>query len=1095
MKKTSGDTEEDQKKSDQREVQTLTNSYLMVDPNKLNGVLPRLYNFTDYNQFSRPTDDIDISTGLPAPSGAALPDPIINKHIQLPDGNATVTALGWAATGEQDSGLSRLGVNDYAYYVNGSLVTEWLSAEFRVNYLTAGQVAFPDTNKKITGNASFSWDDSSTFLKLTSTAGKQIRLAYDASNLEDITIDSAGRIAITPGLWKISQSYTNPLFLTTAVTFYFSETGISVPANRELDVFRFDNTLEVGAASNASLFRYNLAALSTSDATSDLYAVIGEIKNYGPGIVKALYGRVTGMPGSTGSMTAVNVGVTPGATSNSSFGVQVAMDSTSQNVTAALWLMSNLYPSSTTASYGLLIDQTIQVQSVGYQMFAGGPGDFLKLMNAAGTAALYRVLPTGYLEIGTNVSGSYDAVICGSTTTETINRFSADVLPPTLRFEKMRSSAGAADVVGDFLGSVEFFERNATPAWVRVAQISAAAQGIAAGNESGVLLFNATVAGTAREFIRLGDVTGIPTAGVTVNEASASIFFKVRGVTAASLFVVDGGTDRISSTVSDALTTPTYNFIQSSTGDASIRFSIGTTNSWAIGADNSDSDSFKVSWLGSGSAILGTNDYFTITIGGLLLGNISNSLTSPHLELIQASTGDSATRWTLTGANSFIAGIDNSDADKWKLSYGSAANAALGTNDYITVTVAGAVSMAGLSVSSLTDSGLTSGRVTFASTAGLLADDAGFTFDGVTLTLSDSNAATTPLVIINQASTGDSALRFTLATTASYIIGIDNSDSDKWKVSYAASGTAALGTGDYLTIGTDGEMIAVQWLQVGTATDAATQGDFVTGLTAAARLFYDQSVPALYSYDSSGNIVNQQSAVAATATVWNEQGADIDFRIEGDTKANLFFVDASTDRVGVNQPTPGVRFEVLDTSQQLRLSYDGSNSCDFQVLSTGGIIVTPTGALFLLDHNADNDYQCLIRNQSNTSAAQAYLEVRVAGGTAGDPFVIVEVDAGNSYSMGLDNSDADSFKISYGSAANARPGTNDFLNMKTTGSVAVAKPSLGTTATDGFLYVPTCAGTPTGVPSTITGYAPVVVDTTNNRWYFYSTGAWRNAGP
>lgn len=61
--------------------------------------------------------------------------------------------------------------------------------------------------------------------------------------------------------------------------------------------------------------------------------------------------------------------------------------------------------------------------------------------------------------------------------------------------------------------------------------------------------------------------------------------------------------------------------------------------------------------------------------------------------------------------------------------------------------------------------------------------------------------------------------------------------------------------------------------------------------------------------------------------------------------------------------------------------------------------------------------------------------------------------------------------------------------------VAGASVALATNATDGFLYVPTCAGTPTGVPTSITGMAPIVVDTTNNRLYFYSSGSWRNAGP
>ena len=63
------------------------------------------------------------------------------------------------------------------------------------------------------------------------------------------------------------------------------------------------------------------------------------------------------------------------------------------------------------------------------------------------------------------------------------------------------------------------------------------------------------------------------------------------------------------------------------------------------------------------------------------------------------------------------------------------------------------------------------------------------------------------------------------------------------------------------------------------------------------------------------------------------------------------------------------------------------------------------------------------------------------------------------------------------------------------GGMVVGTAALATTATDGFLYVPTCAGTPTGAPTTQTGTAPIVVDTTNNKLYFYSGGQWRDAGP
>jgi hypothetical protein len=75
-------------------------------------------------------------------------------------------------------------------------------------------------------------------------------------------------------------------------------------------------------------------------------------------------------------------------------------------------------------------------------------------------------------------------------------------------------------------------------------------------------------------------------------------------------------------------------------------------------------------------------------------------------------------------------------------------------------------------------------------------------------------------------------------------------------------------------------------------------------------------------------------------------------------------------------------------------------------------------------------------------------------------------------------------------------GNTERMRITLTGNiVAGASAALATTATDGFLYVPTCAGTPTGVPTSITGMVPIVVNTTNNKLYFYSGGAWRDAGP
>ena len=75
-------------------------------------------------------------------------------------------------------------------------------------------------------------------------------------------------------------------------------------------------------------------------------------------------------------------------------------------------------------------------------------------------------------------------------------------------------------------------------------------------------------------------------------------------------------------------------------------------------------------------------------------------------------------------------------------------------------------------------------------------------------------------------------------------------------------------------------------------------------------------------------------------------------------------------------------------------------------------------------------------------------------------------------------------------------GTQTVGGVKTfSSSLVVGTAAIATNATDGFLYIPTCAGTPTGTPTTQTGTSPLVVDSTNNKLYFYSGGSWRDAGP
>jgi hypothetical protein len=49
---------------------------------------------------------------------------------------------------------------------------------------------------------------------------------------------------------------------------------------------------------------------------------------------------------------------------------------------------------------------------------------------------------------------------------------------------------------------------------------------------------------------------------------------------------------------------------------------------------------------------------------------------------------------------------------------------------------------------------------------------------------------------------------------------------------------------------------------------------------------------------------------------------------------------------------------------------------------------------------------------------------------------------------------------------------------------------IATNATNGFAYLPTCAGTPTGTPTVRTGGVPAIYDTTGNKLWVYRGGAW-----
>jgi len=74
--------------------------------------------------------------------------------------------------------------------------------------------------------------------------------------------------------------------------------------------------------------------------------------------------------------------------------------------------------------------------------------------------------------------------------------------------------------------------------------------------------------------------------------------------------------------------------------------------------------------------------------------------------------------------------------------------------------------------------------------------------------------------------------------------------------------------------------------------------------------------------------VNSNVSLDGGTFVFNESGADKDFRIEGDTDANLFFCDAGNDRIGIGTATPSHKMEIYQSAPSANITglYFNTNS-------------------------------------------------------------------------------------------------------------------------------------------------------------------------
>jgi hypothetical protein len=124
----------------------------------------------------------------------------------------------------------------------------------------------------------------------------------------------------------------------------------------------------------------------------------------------------------------------------------------------------------------------------------------------------------------------------------------------------------------------------------------------------------------------------------------------------------------------------------------------------------------------------------------------------------------------------------------------------------------------------------------------------------------------------------------------------------------------------------------------------------------------------------------------------------------------------------------GLAFRTYNNTERLRID------------SSGNLGIGTTSPSSRLHISGTGGLQSRIENTGNTGSDSSRYIIKVGGTSAGDPYIDFLVNGGSEYSLGIDNSDSDKFKLS----ASGALGTGDLVTVTSSGNVGIGTTDPGT---------------------------------------------------